>query len=163
MWEHLIVRQLLYHTLTLPDTKRCPWWTKYSCKVPKWSSNSCEQGCFDRSISALSQTLQSKDVWTRASVLPTSLTWAGMSKLRHQYSIQAELLILLSYKSWMVPDMVPSRTVHHRFLILRSHSNLIRHLICKYKDKGAWRHKPTIYVIHTEDIVFEINKGGLLS
>ena len=124
---------------------------------------SAEEECLDRSISALSQMLQSKNVWTRASVLLTSLIWARMSKQRHQCSIQAGLLILLSYKSWMVPNIVPSRTVHHRFLILRSHSNLIRHLICRCKDKGTWRHKPIVYVIHTEDIVFKINKCGLLS
>ena len=38
----------------------------------------------------------------------------------------------------MVPAVVPSRIIHYRFLILRSLSTLIRHLLTKCdKDKGT--------------------------
>ena len=75
----------------------------------------------------------------------------------HECSIPTGLLIL-SNCNWMVPDMVPSRTIHYRFLILRSLSTLIRHLLSKcYKDKGTWRQSTIIHIIDTGVTVFEVN------
>ena len=54
--------------------------------------------------------------------------------------------------------MVPSRTLHHGFLILRNHSNLLRHLLFKYRDKSTWRYEPIVFVISTGDTIFKVNK-----
>ena len=73
--EHLMARQLPFHTLTSPITKGCPWWMlMWSYVGANWTSKlgdtSPEQGCLDMSISAPNTTLQSKGVMNRDTSAP---------------------------------------------------------------------------------------------
>ena len=169
-----MARQLPFHMLTSPITRGCPWWILlWSYIGANWTSklgDTCpEQGCLDMSISAvLRRMLTQKHQCSQ----PTS--WVGMlgqkhqcsqhnsleqgcPEQRHQCSISIGLLILFNC-NWMVPDVVPSKTIHYRFLILRSPGSLIRHLLSKcYKDKGTWRQETIVHIIDTGVTVFEVN------
>ena len=68
----------------------------------------------------------------------------GCSDQGHQCSISVGLLILLNY-NWMTPDVVPTRTLHHRFLILRNPSNLAMYLCLWCREK---KHLETAYCVH---------------
>ena len=79
----------------------------------------------------------------------------GCSDQRHQCSISIDLLILLNCKG-MTPNVVPTRSIHHRFLILRNPSNSAMYSCLWCKDKNTWR-QPTVYIIETGITVFEVN------
>ena len=117
-----------------------------------------------RGISAIS----SKDASTEASVpllarmlsqrhqcFPSITLGQGCSDQGHQCSISIGMLILLNY-IWMTPDVVLTRTIHHRFLVLKKPSNLTKYLCPWCKDKNTWR-QPTVYIIETRITVFEVN------
>ena len=79
----------------------------------------------------------------------------GCPDQRHQCSILIGLLILFSC-NWMTPDVVPTRAIHHRFLILRNPSNLAMYLCLWCRDKNTWR-QPSVYIVETGVTVFEVN------
>ena len=57
----------------------------------------------------------------------------------------------------MTPDYgSPSRTIHHRFLILKKPSNLTMYLCPWCRDKSTWR-QPMVYIVETGITVFEVN------
>ena len=86
---------------------------------------------------------------------PSTTLGQGCSDQGHQCSILIGLLILLNC-NWMTPDVVPTRTIHHRFLILRNPSNLAMYLCLWCRDKNTWR-QPTVYIVETGVTVFEVN------
>ena len=115
-------------------------------------------------ISAIS----SKDASTGASVpllarmlpqghqcFPSTTLGQGCSDQGHQCSISIGMLLLLNF-IWMTPDVVPTRTIHHRFLILKKPSNLTMYLCPWCKDKSTWR-QPVMYIVETGITVFEVN------
>ena len=115
-------------------------------------------------ISAIS----SKDASTEASVpllarmlpqghqcFPSTTLGQGCSDQGHQCSISIGMLLLLNY-IWMTPDVVPTRTIHHRFLILKKPSNLTMYLCPWCKGKSTWR-QPVVYIVETGITVFEVN------
>ena len=115
-------------------------------------------------ISAIS----SKDASTEASVpllarilpqghqcYPSTTLGQGCSDQGHQCSISIGTLLLLNY-IWMTPNVVPARTIHHRFLILKKPSNLTMYLCPWCKDKSPWR-QPIVYIVETGITVFEVN------
>ena len=124
-----------------------------------------EQGYSHReSISAVS----SRDASTEASVplparmlsqrhqcYPLTTLGQGCSDQEHQCSISIGMLILLN-NVWMTPDVVPTRTIHHRFLILKKPSNLTMYLCPWCKDKSTWR-QSIVYIVETGITVFEVN------
>ena len=110
-----------------------------------------EQGCFYRGISATT----SKDAPAKASVLSINYLRAGVSDQEHQCSISIGILILLN-NVWMTPDVVPTRTIHHRFLILKKPSNWTMYLCPWCKDKSTWR-RSIVYIVETGITVFEVN------
>ena len=59
-----------------------------------------------------------------------------------------------STNNWMTPDVVPTRTVHHRFLLLVKPSTLVMCSWCR--DKITWR-QTIEYIIETGFTVFEMN------
>ena len=151
-----MARQLLFHALTSPTPRRCPWRTLL------WSYVGATR------TSKLGTPLQGKDaqIWasvpSRARMLlqrhqcsSSTTLGQGCSGQRHQCSISIGLLVLLNC-NWMAPNVVPTRTIHHRFLILRSPSNLTRHLCLWCKDKSTWR-QPVVYIVETGVTVFEVN------
>ena len=146
-----MARQLPFHALTLSDTERCPWWTKCSCVVP---------------ISHLTRghLLRARMLENKHQCSQPISSEQGCPEQRHQYSIPTGLLILFNC-NWMVLDVVPSRTIHYRFQILRSPSTLIRHLLSRcYKDKGTWRWGTIIHIIELEWLYLKwTNKEGLLN
>ena len=86
---------------------------------------------------------------------PPIISGQGCSDQRHQCSISIDLLILLKC-NWMTPNVVPTRSIHHRFLILRNLSNSAMYSCLGCKDKNTWR-QPTVYIIETGITVFEVN------
>ena len=117
-----------------------------------------------RDISAIS----SRDASTEASVpllarmlsqrhqcYPLTILGQGCSDQEHQCSISVGMLILLN-NVWMTPDVVPTRTIHHRFLILKKPSDLTMYLCPWCKDKSTWRWS-IVYIIETGITVFEVN------
>ena len=103
----------------------------------------------------------------RVSVLP----WARMLPQKHQCSCQppkgkgvltkntsalSQLILLLFNYIWMTPDVVPTRTIHHRFLILKKPGNLTVYLCPWCKGKSTWR-QSVVYIIETGFTVFEVN------
>ena len=117
-----------------------------------------------RGISAIS----SRDASTGASVpllarmlsqrhqcYPLTILGQGCSDQEHQCSISIGMLILLN-NVWMTPDVVPTRTIHHRFLILKKPSDLTMYLCPWCKDKSTWR-QSIVYIIETGITVFEVN------
>ena len=60
----------------------------------------------------------------------------------------------------MLPDLVPMRTVHHRYIVLKKPTSLApKGQAQECKDKGTWRckYKITIYVVNTGETVYEKN------
>ena len=117
-----------------------------------------------RGISAI----LSKDASTEASVpslarmlpprhqcFPSTTLGQGCSDQGHQCSISIGMLILLNY-IWMTPDVVPTRTIHYRFLVLKKPSNLTKYLCPWCKDKSTWR-QSVVYIVETGITVFEVN------
>ena len=135
-----------------------------------------EQGCFHRGISATTSkdtstegisAISSKDASTEASVpllarmlpqghqcFPSTTLGQGCSDQGHQCSISIGMLLLLNY-IWMT-HVVPTRTIHHRFLILKKPSNLTMYLCPWCKGKSTWR-QPVMYIVETGITVFEVN------
>ena len=124
-----------------------------------------EQGCFHREVSvpSLARILPQKvSVLSRARMLPqghqcypSTTLGQGCSDQGHQCSISIDTLLLLNY-IWMTPDVVPTRTIHHRFLILKKPSNLTMYLCPWCKDKSTWR-QPIVHIVETGITVFEVN------
>ena len=86
---------------------------------------------------------------------PLTILGQGCSDQEHQCSISIGILILLN-NVWMTPDVVPTRTIHHRFLILKKPSNLTKYLCPWCKDKSTWR-RSVVYIVETGITVFEVN------
>ena len=86
---------------------------------------------------------------------PSTTLGQGCSDQGHQCSISIGMLLLLNY-IWMTPDVVPTRTIHHRFLILKKPSNLTMYLCPWCKGKSTWR-QPVVYIVETGVTVFEVN------
>ena len=98
---------------------------------------------------------------------------AGMSTLRHHCSLpsrdawsKASVLIQTSrglcnlHCFWMSPDMVPARSVRHRFVIYKkSCKSFHRNHKASNKDKGTWicKYKVVLFVINTGETVYERN------
>ena len=137
-----------------------------------------EQGYFHREVSVPSRArilpqrgisaISSRDASTEASVpllarmlsqrhqcYPLTILGQGCSDQEHQCSISIGMLILLN-NVWMTPDVVPTRTIHHRFLILKKPSNLTMYLCPWCKDKSTWR-RSVVYIVETGITVFEVN------
>ena len=115
-----------------------------------------EQGCSDqRHQCSPSTTLGQGCSDQRHQCSPTTTLGQGCSDQGHQCSISIGLLVLLGC-NWMASDVVPTRTIHHRFLILRNPSNLAMHLCLWCKDKSTWR-QPIVYIVETGITVFEVN------
>ena len=84
-----------------------------------------------------------------------------MPELRHQcsYSLSGDC-VLTHYNFWMVPDMVPTRSVQHRFVIYkRLCKSISRNCNFLKKDKGTWtcNYTAVLYVINVGETVFERN------
>ena len=119
-------------------------------------STTLEQGCFrQRHQCSPSTTLEQGCFRQRHQCSPSTTLGQGCSEQRHQCSISIDLLILLNC-NWMAPDVVPTRTIHHRFLLLRSPSNLTKHLCLWCKDNSTWG-QPVVYIVETGVTVFEVN------
>ena len=86
---------------------------------------------------------------------PSTTLGQGCSDQEQQCSLSIGTLLLLKY-SWMTPDVVPTRTIHHRFLILKKPSNLTMYLCAWCKGKSTWR-QPIVYIVETGITVFEVN------
>ena len=138
-----------------------------------------EQGYFHREVSVPSRArilpqregisaISSKDASTEVSVpllarmlpqghqcFPSTILGQGCSDQGHQCSISIGILLLFNY-IWMTPDVVPTRTIHHRFLILKKPSNLTMYLCPWCKGKSTWR-QPVVYIVETGITVFEVN------
>ena len=124
-----------------------------------------EQGYFHREVSvpSLARILPQKvSVLSRARMLPqghqcylSTTLGQGCSDQGHQCSISIGTLLLLNY-IWMTPDVVPTKTIHYRFLILKKPSNLAMYLCPWCKDKSTWR-QPIVYIVETGITVFEVN------
>ena len=124
-----------------------------------------EQGYFHREVSvpSLARILPQKvSVLSLARMLPqkhqcypSTTLGQGCSDQEHQCSLSIGMLLLLKY-SWMTPDVVPTRTIHHRFLILKKPSNLTMYLCPWCKGKNTWR-QPIVYIVETGITVFEVN------
>ena len=108
----------------------------------------------DTSIEGISA-ISSKDASTGHQCYPSTTLGQGCSDQGHQCSISIDTLLLLNY-IWMTPDVVPTRTIHHRFLILKKPSNLTMYLCPWCKDKSTWR-QPIMYIVETGITVFEVN------
>ena len=111
-----------------------------------------EQGYFHREVSVLSQ---ARMLPQRHQCYPSTTLGPGCSDQEHQCSPSIGTLLLLKY-SWMTPDVVPARTIHHRFLILKKPSNLTMYLCPWCRDKSTWR-QPIVYIVETGITVFEVN------
>ena len=84
-----------------------------------------------------------------------------MPDLRHHCSYRpSEDCVLTYHNFWMVPDMVPTRSVQHRFIIYKKPCKSLSR-DCKFtdKDKGTWKCSYTVvlYVINVGETVFERN------
>ena len=84
-----------------------------------------------------------------------------MPDLRHHCSYRPPGdCVLTHYSFWMVPDMVPTRSVQYRFVIYKRLCKSISRS-CKFndKDKDTWKCKYTavLYVINVGETVFERN------
>ena len=86
---------------------------------------------------------------------PSTTLGQGCSDQGHQSSISIGTLLLLNY-IWMTPDVVPTKTIHYRFLILKKPSNLTMYLCPWCKDKSTWR-QSIVYIVETGITVFEVN------
>ena len=67
---------------------------------------------------------------------------------------------LYNMVSTVLPDMIPLRTVHHRFIVLRRPIKILRRYHKhECRDKGTWRCECNIviYVINTGETVYEKN------
>ena len=111
-----------------------------------------EQGCFHREASV---PLLARMLSQRHQCYPLTTLGQGCSDQEHQCSISIGILILLN-NVWMTPDVVPTRTIHHRFLILKKPSNWTRYLCPWCKDKSTWR-RSIVYIVETGITVFEVN------
>ena len=99
--------------------------------------------------------LQARMLPQRHQCYPSITLGQGCSDQEHQCSISIGTLLLLKY-IWMTPDVVPTRTIHHRFLILKKPSNLTMYLCPWCRGKSTWRH-PIVYIVETGITVFEVN------
>ena len=111
-----------------------------------------EQGCFHREASV---PLLARMLPQRHQCYPSTTLGQGCSDQGHPCSISIGTLLLLNY-IWMTPDVVPTKTIHYRFLILKKPSNLTMYLCPWCKDKSTWR-QPIVYIIETGITVFEVN------
>ena len=84
-----------------------------------------------------------------------------MPELRHHCSYRPSGdYVLTHYNFWMAPDMIPNRSVQHRFVIYkRICQSISRNCKSLKKDKGTWTCKYTVvlYVINVGETVFERN------
>ena len=144
-WTKTPVLPINYHRARV-------FWTK----TPVLPSTTLEQGCSDqRHQCSPSTTLGQGCSDHRHQCSPLITLGQGCSDQGHQCSNSIGLLILLGW-IWMAPDVVPTRTIHHRFLILRNPSNLAMYLCLWCKDKSTWR-QPIVYIVETGITVFEVN------
>ena len=86
---------------------------------------------------------------------PSNTLGQGCSDQGHQCPISIGILLLLNY-IWMTPDVVPTRTIHHRFLILKKPCDLTMCLCPWCRDKSTWRQN-IVYIVETGITVFEVN------
>ena len=111
-----------------------------------------EQGCFHREASV---PLLARMLPQGHQCYPSNTLGQGCSDQGHQCPISIGTLLLLNY-IWMTPDVVPTKTIHHRFLILKKPSNLTMYLCPWCKDKSTWR-QSIVYIVETGITVFEVN------
>ena len=111
-----------------------------------------EQGYFHREVSV---PLLARMLPQGHQCYPSNTLGQGCSDQGHQCSISIGTLLLFNY-IWMTPDVVPTKTIHHRFLILKKPSNLTMYLCPWCKDKSTWR-QPIVYIVETGITVFEVN------
>ena len=111
-----------------------------------------EQGCFHREASV---PLLARMLPQGHQCYPSTTLGQGCSDQGHQCSISIGTLLLLNY-IWMTPDVVPTKTIHYRFLILKKPSNLTMYLCPWCKDKSTWR-QSIVYIVETGITVFEVN------
>ena len=124
----------------------------YQCS----QSTTLEQGCsVQRHQCSISSTIGQGCPKQRHQCSPPITLGQGCSNQRPQCSISIDLLILLNC-NWMTPNVVPTRSTHHRFLILRNPSNLAMYSCLWCRDKNTWR-QPIVYIIETGITVFEVN------
>ena len=123
-------KDTIHREVSVLPQARIPSIERYQCYL--------EQGCFPRSISAPHQPPKGRGVLTKNTSAPSQL-----------------MLLLLNY-IWMTPDVVPTRTIHHRFLILKKPGNLTMYLCPWCKGKSIWR-QPVVYIVETGFTVFEVN------
>ena len=119
-------------------------------------SATLEQGCsVQRHQCSISSTIGQGCPKQRHQCSPPITLGQGCFDQRHQCSISIDLLILLNC-NWMTPNVVPTRSIHHRFLILRNPSNSAMYSCLWCRDKNTWR-QPTVYIVETGVTVFEVN------
>ena len=130
---------------------RIPFTERYQCRhrqgyhPQRCISATISKDIIHRDVSVLSQ---ARMLPQKHQCFPATTLEQGCSDYGHQCS-QLNCI-------WMTPDMVPTRTIHHRFLILKKSSNLTMYLCPWCRDKSTWR-QPIVCIVETGITVFEVN------
>ena len=144
-------KDTIHREVSVPSQARILSTEKYQCRhrqgyhLQRCISATISKDIIHRDESVLSQ---ARMLPQKHQCFPATTLEQGCSDQGHQCS-QLNCI-------WMTPDMVPTRTIHHRFLVLKKPNNLTIYLCPWCRDKSTWR-QPMVYIVETGITVFEVN------